>query len=52
MIRIKEFMKTYKVSRSTIYNWIEQGLKFYKINKIVMFDINDIEEFIKNRKEN
>lgn len=50
MIRIKDFMKQYNVSRSTIYNWIEQGLKFYKINKIVMFDKNEIEEFIRNRK--
>ena len=50
MIRIKDFMEIYKVSRSTIYSWIEQGLKFYKINKIVMFDTNEIEEFIRNRK--
>lgn len=50
MIRIKEFMEIYNVSRSTIYSWIEQGLKFYKINKIVMFDKNEIDEFIKNRK--
>lgn len=50
MIRIKEFMKIYGLSRSTIYNWIEQGLNYYKINKIVMFDKKDIDEFIKNRK--
>lgn len=50
MIRIKDFMERYNVSRSTIYNWKNQGLKFYKINKIVMFDTKDIEKFIKNRK--
>lgn len=50
MIRIKEFMELYNVGRSTIYCWIEQGLKFYKVNKIVMFDKNEIDEFIKNRK--
>lgn len=49
MIRIKEFTKTYNVSRSTIYNWIEQGLRFYKVNKIVMFETIDIDNFIKNR---
>ena len=43
-------MNQYNVSRSTIYSWIEQGLKFYKVNKIVMFDKNEIDEFIKNRK--
>jgi predicted DNA-binding transcriptional regulator AlpA len=49
MIRIKDFMNQYNVSRSTIYNWIEQGLKFYKVNKIVMFETVDIDNFIKNR---
>lgn len=51
MIRIKKFISIYKVSRATIYNWIKQGLKFYKVNRIIMFDRKDIDKFIKKRKE-
>jgi len=49
MIRVKDFMKMYNVSKCTIYNWMNQGLKSYKINKIRMFNIEEIEEFIKNK---
>ena len=45
---IKEVMKTYSISRATLYNWIERGLPVIKNNRIVRFDKDKVWEWFNN----
>lgn len=47
MLRIKDVMRKYNVSRATVYNWIKQGLPIIKVGKITFIEENELLEFIK-----
>lgn len=48
LLTFKEVMDYLKVSRTTIYDWLNAGkIKAYKIGKSVRFKRSDIEAFIK-----
>lgn len=47
-LTFREVMSYLKVSRQTIYDWLNAGkIKAYKIGKGVRFKKSDIEDFIK-----
>lgn len=47
MLRIKQVVEQYHVSRGTIYNWIKRGLPIIKVGKITLIEEKEIEKFIK-----
>jgi len=47
MITVKEVMKAYQVSRTTVQKWMKKGLPFYKTEKLVRFDPAEVEQWIR-----
>lgn len=47
MIRFKELVKKYNVSRPTIYKWISLGCPVHYVGKIAYFDTEEIDNWIK-----
>lgn len=50
-LRVKEALKLYSISRSTLYNWFKKGLKFYKNGGVVFLKKIEIENFITKNNE-
>lgn len=48
-ITLKELMKLYKCSKSTIYNWIDEGLPVYKFGRMTRFIESEVDEWIKKK---
>ena len=46
---IKEIMELTSVSRQTVYNWFDRGLKSYKIGKNIRVSENDLKEFVEKQ---
>lgn len=49
MLRIKELCKEYSISRPTMYRWLEMGLPHHKVGNIVLFDEEEVKEWIKGQ---
>ena len=47
MLRIKDIMEKYKVSKPTIYKWIKMGLPKLKVGKITYIEEKELIKFIK-----
>ena len=47
MLRIKQVMEQYHVSRTTVYNWFNKGLPFIKVGKITYIESSELIKFIK-----
>ena len=47
VLRIKEIMEKYKVSKPTIYKWIKMGLPKLKVGKITYIEESELIKFIK-----
>ena len=47
MLRIKQVMEQYHISKATIYNWVKAGLPIIKVGKITFIEKKEIEKFIK-----
>lgn len=45
-LTIKEVQDKYKVSRQTVYNWFDSGLKFIKLGKSVRIDEQELDNWI------
>lgn len=50
MLRIKDIVEKYKVSRPTIYKWFRLGLPFIKVGKITYVEESELIKFIKGGK--
>ena len=50
MLRIKDIQEQYKVSRPTIYKWIENGLPIMRVGRLVFIEEKDLKKFIKKGK--
>lgn len=51
MLTINEVIKILKISRSTLYRYMERGtIKHYKFGKSVRFKKSDIKRFIEEHK--
>lgn len=48
-ITVKDVMALYKCSKSTVYNWIEEGMPMYKFGKMTRFIESEIIEWHKSR---
>ena len=47
MLRINDIIKKYGVSRTTIYNWIKQGLPVVKVGKITFIEEEKLNNFLR-----
>lgn len=48
-IKVKDIMKKYGVSKTTIYNWIKEGLPSYSFGKLRRFTEKEVEEWMNKR---
>lgn len=51
MIRLKELLEELKVSKPTIYRWIENGCPVHYVGSIPYFDMQEVTEWMKNQKK-
>lgn len=49
-VTVKELMKLYMCSKSTIYNWIDEGLPVYKFGRMTRFIEREVDEWVKLKK--
>ena len=47
MLRVKDIMKKYSVSKATIYRWVQQGLPIIKVGRITYIEETELIKFIK-----
>ena len=50
MLRVKDIMKKYCVSKTTIYRWRQQGLPIIKVGRITYIEETELIKFIKGEK--
>lgn len=49
----KEIIEIFGVSRQTIYDWRKNGMPYFKIKRLIMFKMSDVEKWMKQTtKEN
>lgn len=48
MIRMKEVIWLFNVSRNTAYKWISLGMPKYKVGKLLFFEKEEVIEWVKN----
>lgn len=46
LLNTKDMMKFFKVSQSTIYNWISKGLPIVKIEGVLRFDKQEVIKWV------
>jgi predicted DNA-binding transcriptional regulator AlpA len=51
MIRLKEVLEVFKISKPTIYRWIDSGCPVHYAGSIPYFDIEEVNEWIKKEKK-
>lgn len=47
MLRVKEVVKKFGVSKATVYNWVKKGLPIIKVGKITFIEEEELYKFIK-----
>lgn len=53
MLKQKDMAKQLGIHVQTLRKWTTQGLSEYKVaNNIVMYDVEEVETWIKNKKSN
>jgi excisionase family DNA binding protein len=51
LISIKELSQFLNVKQSTLYAWVHNGtIPFYKLNGLIRFDLEDIQDWVRNSK--
>ncbi len=51
LVTIKDLSQFLKVKESTLYSWVHHGLiPFHKLNGLVRFDMEEIQEWVKKSK--
>lgn len=50
MLTLKEFMAKHKISKSTVYNWVNEGMPKSNIGKGARFDEEKTDAWIKENK--
>lgn len=50
MLRINDIIEKCKISRPTLYEWFNKGLKFHKVGKLVFVYEEDLDKFLKGEK--
>jgi excisionase family DNA binding protein len=49
-ITVKDIMKMYKCSKSTVYNWIDEGLPVRKFGRMTRFIESEVDKWLKENK--
>jgi excisionase family DNA binding protein len=49
MININELSDKLKVHKNTIYNWNKQGMPHYKRGRVLRFEYEKVQEWLKSR---
>jgi excisionase family DNA binding protein len=49
ILTVKELMEEYKVSRTTIYRWMEKGMPVMRVKGVVRFDKQQVMEWFKEQ---
>lgn len=47
-ITVKDIMKLYKISKSTVYNWIDYGMPSQKFGKSRRFVELEVDNWVRN----
>lgn len=51
-LTIRDIMEKFKVSRTTVYAWMNSGkLKYYKFERLVRFRADDVENFVEKARK-
>jgi len=51
LVSIKELSQFLNVKQSTLYAWVHNGtIPFYKLNGLIRFDLDEIQEWVRNSK--
>jgi len=50
-ITLTEIMSLYKCSKSTVYNWIDEGLPLHKFGRMTRFIESEVEKWLKEGKK-
>ena len=51
LIARKNLCEQLRVGVRTLQNWEKKGLKQYKVGKSVYYDLQEVEDFVKGKKE-
>jgi len=49
MITVKDIMRIYKVSRTTVQKWMKKGLPYYKKERLVRFSPDEVEQWVRGK---
>lgn len=52
MLRIRDVMKMFGISHTTVYVWIKKGMPCVHVGKLIFFDEKSILEWVKNHADN
>ena len=50
MLRVKDICEQFKISRGTMYEWIDKGCPVHYVGKLVFFDIDEVVKWVKEQK--
>jgi len=48
-LTLEELKAKFKIGRSTVYDWMGQGLPYSKIGRVVRYPEQEVEKWIRNR---
>lgn len=51
LVRLSDILEVFKISKPTIYRWIEKGCPVHRIGSIPYFDAEEISNWIKENEE-
>lgn len=46
-MRVEAITKALGISRATLYRWVERGLPNHKVGRVVLFDLDEVERWIR-----
>lgn len=48
-VTVKDIMGLYKVTKTTVYNWIKEGMPHHKFGKLTRFIESEVDEWLKQK---
>lgn len=52
MLRIRDVMKMFGISHTTVYVWIKKGMPCVHVGKLIFFDEKNILEWVQSHADN
>lgn len=50
-MRVEAITKALGISRATLYRWLDRGLPHHKVGRVVLFDLDEVEAWLKAPKQ-